>query len=160
LRRRAKPGAFFLRLQIETSSRCEEVLAAPGGEELHDGAEGLAFGGKGIFDAGRDFGIGGAGDEAVLFEFFELAGEDFEGHTGDDAVDLAEAEGAVEEDIEDDGLPFAADDVDGGGDGAVGGGVISFLHGLETFFCGGGFLQAAPGEITTFLSLLDFQVTT
>lgn len=58
------------------------MLGAPGGEELHDGAKGLAFGGEGVFDAGWDFGVGGAGDEAVLFEFFELAGEDFEGHAG------------------------------------------------------------------------------
>lgn len=123
------------------------MLAAPGGEELHDGAEGLAFGGKGVFDAGRDFGIGGAGDEAVLFEFFELAGEDFEGHAGDDAVDLAEAEGAVEEDVEDDGFPFAADDVDGSGDGAIGRSVISFFHGSEFFYCGCWICELRPAKL-------------
>lgn len=110
------------------------MLAAPDGEKLHDGAEGLAFGGEGVFDAGWDFGVGSSSDEAILFELFKLAGEDFEGHAGDDAVNLAETEGAVEEDVEDDRFPFAADDVDGGGDGAIGGGVISFFHGLETFF--------------------------
>ena len=132
------------------------MLAAPGGEELHDGAEGFTFGGQGVFDAGWDFGIGGAGDEAVLFEFFELAGEDFEGHAGDDAVDLAEAEGAIEEDVEDDGLPFAADDIDGGGDGAVGGGVISFFHGLETFFAVIGLGRPRQTKLRQFCHYLTF----
>ena len=84
------------------------MLGAPGGKEVDSGAKGFAFGGEGVFDAGWDFGIGPAGDDAVGFEFFELAGEDFEGHAGDGAVDLAEAEGAIHEDVDDDGLPFAS----------------------------------------------------
>ena len=74
---------------METSDRCEEMLAAPGREELHDGPKGLAFRRESVFYPGRDFGVRGTNDEPVVFEFFELTGEDFERHTGDDAVNLA-----------------------------------------------------------------------
>ena len=66
------------------------MFAAPGREELHDGSEGLAFGRERVFYTGRDFGVRSTGDEPVLFEFFELTGEDFESHAWDDAVNLAE----------------------------------------------------------------------
>lgn len=51
------------------------VFAAPSGHLVEDGVEVAAFGGEGVFGAGRDFSVAGASDDAVGFEVVEALAE-------------------------------------------------------------------------------------
>lgn len=79
--------------------------------------------GEGVFDAGRDFGVGDASDDAVFFEVAELLDEHFLGDGGDGPFEFGKAEGAFVEEVEDDDhFPAAFEAFEGGFD-ALGGGV-------------------------------------
>jgi hypothetical protein len=95
------------------------VELAPVAEGAEGALEGEAVVGEGVFDLRGDGGVDGAGDDAVGLELAEVLGEHLLGDAGDLAAQLGEAVGALVEPPEDQGFPLAAEDVEGGFDGAV-----------------------------------------
>lgn len=94
------------------------VFGAPSGHLAEDGLEVGAFGGEGVFGAGRDFGVAAAGDDAVLLEVVETLGEGAGVDAADGALEFAEAFGTAEQVAQDERGPFVADDLHGAGDAA------------------------------------------
>ena len=94
------------------------VLSAPGRHLAEDGEEVGAFGGEGVFGAGRDFGEAAAGDDAVGFEVVEALAEGAGIDVANRAFEFAEAFRAGEQVAQDQGGPFIADDLHGAGDAA------------------------------------------
>lgn len=78
----------------------------------------LAFLREGVLGAGRDFGIAAAGDDAVGFQVIEPLGKGAGVDGADGALQLAEAFWAAHQVAQDEGGPFVADNLHGGGDAA------------------------------------------
>ncbi len=91
-------------------------------------AKGGTKGGQGVFDAGRHFGVNGAGNDAIPFQAAQVLGQHFLGDAFDGAAQFGEPFGSVFQQADDEDGPFVGDKVKYLARGAVvgigGGGIV------------------------------------
>jgi hypothetical protein len=90
-----------------------DVIASPFEECHKNGTYGPAVLGEGVFDAGREFLVIVASDEAIGFEAFQAVGKDVWGHAGAVLEDVVIAMEAGHEVAKDEERPAVAEDVEG-----------------------------------------------
>lgn len=91
---------------------------APGEERVKDGTDREAQRGEGVLHLRRFAAELPTRDDAVALQLAELAQQDALGTVGELAAELGVADGAVEEVVDEHGLPATAEDADAALDGA------------------------------------------
>lgn len=89
------------------------VVLAPRGHSPQDRPKALPVARKRVFNLGRHLSVDLALHDVVALQFAEMLGEHLLGRARDELLQLIEALGAAFEVKEDEGLPFATDDVGG-----------------------------------------------
>src|SRR5215472_4838709 len=95
------------------------MALAPRLQRIDHGLETHSYLGKAIFHPWRDLGVDLSNDQPVVFERAKLLGQHALGDPGHPPPQLAKALSARLQMKEDDALPFAVDQIEGGLDGTA-----------------------------------------
>lgn len=101
-----------------------DMVFSPLAEKVKDTGQGETIFTQGVFYMGRDFLVDFSCNDLIFLQFPELLDKHFLADRGNQFLEFTGAQISMTQIAEDDGFPFAADDIHGGFDADI----VNFLH--------------------------------